>query len=1025
MKQTEFAPCFSAYFFRCARMIKLCFFSLLFTFFTLTPVYGGGGRDSDLSKADALINEREYDKAILILTDFARRNPHRFDQAQQRLRRIYQIREEFNRCADELILTLLNEPENNEKILELSKKLYSLENENSLLLENFVSRTLEIAQFNANRNTLRDILEKGRGFLDKGDSFSAIQKYAEGMSLMRDEFYASGFPEFVQREVRTETERVNSVLASFQTAHTQMTALSAELDRGISSGDLNRITQLIDRLIPALDRFIRLKNDLYTAVIVFERNLSRIQIDRPELGDRNHLAFLSVIIRGRTGESDTALDAENIQEGMLGAFDVSWKNTVNANLTALSAILERANVSALRAFNAREYTAVTVSLNRMDSYFNLTDQFFEKHRQFFENDPLFQDTAVLFGNTILTEDIHQFLELRALNEANLALSQAAVIAQRQNIDRSSLNRWRQDSITASAALTNEQQVRRNINQTQQELENITIRANQVNLTINTYNPILHITNTLNAINLLQTALLEEERLSVQRYYYIAHNNIQNNLSARKAEIERGRNFLEGESRTSGDGALSVYRYPTEALEVLTVTVNTLTIELQDINTIAAQYRNEPQRISSNEEIANLFTNFQASVNEMNTLRIQGNTLLETARSRSSQAVAFRQEAERMYRDAQTAYQRQNFELARERITRASERINSSLEVQASSSLRSTWDTQLLTLGQDITRAENELIITEVRNLVNNARTAYFAGNFQQAEENLTRARNRWRVTNSTENEEVVYWLGIIRTALSARSGRVIPPTAPLYAEMSQLLSQAQRSYEEGVRNINAGLRIQGLSKFDEARQMTREVRLMFPLNQEAGILELRIEQFTDPAIFNTAFEQRLRAAIAGTRQRSLESYADLQNLAEINPRYPNIRAILTQAEIDMGFRPPPPNPANIARSRELTVSANRILEGNVSTLFEAALDQINEAITLNPENTEATIIKDRLLNRLSVPTAIVLTSEDEETYQRAMRELQSGNNLVAFALVERLMENPRNRNITKLVELQRRIQSIL
>jgi tetratricopeptide (TPR) repeat protein len=93
--------------------------------------------------------------------------------------------------------------------------------------------------------------------------------------------------------------------------------------------------------------------------------------------------------------------------------------------------------------------------------------------------------------------------------------------------------------------------------------------------------------------------------------------------------------------------------------------------------------------------------------------------------------------------------------------------------------------------------------------------------------------------------------------------------------------------------------------------------------------------------------------------------------------------------------------------------------------YEVALEQINEAIRLNPDNAAAARVKDRLLNRMSVPGAIVLTREDEEDYQRAMRELQAGNNLVAFALVERLMQNPRNRNITKLIELQRRIQSVI
>jgi hypothetical protein len=62
---------------------------------------------------------------------------------------------------------------------------------------------------------------------------------------------------------------------------------------------------------------------------------------------------------------------------------------------------------------------------------------------------------------------------------------------------------------------------------------------------------------------------------------------------------------------------------------------------------------------------------------------------------------------------------------------------------------------------------------------------------------------------------------------------------------------------------------------------------------------------------------------------------------------------------------------------------------------------------------------------MNVPGAIVLNSEDEEQYQRAVRELQSGNNLVALAIVDRLLQNPKNHNITKLTELQRRIQSVL
>ena len=998
------------------RSFILSFFAFFLLFTAISPVFGGGGRDAALSKADALIKVKEYEEAILILTNFSRNNPDRFDKAQDRLRKIYKLRDEFNRTADELILTLLNEPENNEKILALSRKLYSLEKADSPLLVNFVSRTREISEFNVTRTNLRSILEKGRELLDKNDGAAAIQTYGSGMYFMRDDFFAGGYGEAIENEVLRETERVNSILASFPQVNSQIISLALELTRAISTGDMLRINQAITRLPPGIDRLTELKNDLYDAANSFDRILTRLQANNPELLDRNHLSFLLVIISGRSGEA--------VQEGMLGAFDASWRASIGSSLDALTLYLERANTSALASFNAKDYNSVLTALNTMENYYNLSGQFFERHRQLFRSSGIssaYSQTITFSGNTFLRLDARQFLELKALNESNNSLMRASDTAMRYNIDTMSLSRWQQGSITAAAAISAEKQTRNSINAAQRETANIILRLNQFNAESDAYYKITHISNTVKSIDALRAGFQKDELQSVYRYYTIAHNSLKSNLNTRKEELERGRNFLNGERREYESG-VTIYYYPTEALEVLTRTLNAVSADLADGNSILAEYRNERQTISADTELSAIHANYQAAVNETAELRNQALALAETARSRSTQAEAFKQEADRLYREAQTAYQRQNFEAARERVTQASARINNSLEIQASASLRSTWDAQLLNLGESISRAENELIIIEVRNLVNSARSAYFAGSFQQAEDNLLRARSRWRVTNSEENDEVIYWLGIIRTALSARSGRVIPATAPLFTEMSQLLSHAQRSYEEGVRHINAGRRAQGLAKFEEARRMTREVRLMFPVNHEAGILELRIEQFTDPAAFNASFEQRLRTAVSGTRLRSLESYADLQNLAEINPRYPNIRAILTQAEIDMGFRPPPPNPANIERSRELTASVNRIIEGNVSTLFGTALVQIDEAITLNPENSEATQAKDRLLSRMSVPGTIVLSREDEETYQRAMRELQAGNNLIARALVERLMENPRNRNITKLVELQRRLQ---
>jgi tetratricopeptide (TPR) repeat protein len=199
---------------------------------------------------------------------------------------------------------------------------------------------------------------------------------------------------------------------------------------------------------------------------------------------------------------------------------------------------------------------------------------------------------------------------------------------------------------------------------------------------------------------------------------------------------------------------------------------------------------------------------------------------------------------------------------------------------------------------------------------------------------------------------------------------------------------------------------------------------MFPINEEAGLLDLRMDQIADPAVFNASFQQRLNAAVSGTKQKSTQAYADLQNLAVINPRYPGMRTILDQAEIDMGIRPPPPDPRDLAQSAELTSQALAIINANVRVQFEVAKEQLSQAIRLNPNNSAASEALDRVNNLIGGNDTIVLTNNAEAEYQRAVRELQQGNTIVAMSIVQQLLQDPRNRT-SRILDLQRRIESML
>jgi len=985
------------------RITTLFIFLLFLQVFT---AFAGGGKEGELSRADELIKNKLYDDAIILLGDFTRSNPDYFDETQLRLHRIYQIRDEFNRVADELINTLLNDPDNNEKIYSLSSHLYTLEHENSPIMVNFVAKAQEIALFNINRNKLRGIMERGRNLLDRGESYTALQTYAEGMTIMRDEFYAGNFTESSKNEVRREAQRVDSTIASFRQTGERMSALSAEYVRAVERGDMNAIRETSGQLSSAIDRFYALKQELYTSVNVFDRILNEIKTVSPDTGDRNHLAFVSAVINGRSGEST--------QEGMLGAFDTYWNNSIDPVFNAIAFYMERVKNFYIAAINEGNYFIDTSSANIITYHVNYSYALFEKKRQLIEGSN--PQTLSLRGNNILNSDIRRFIEISALNEADNFLNQAVSAGLRRNIDLSSLDRRNEGNITASQAFGIEQQTIIILNELQNDIDAIISNANAVNAQLSGYYRVTHITDAVRAIENMHTQFLAQEQQSVNRYFTIAHQNLQSTLSARRNELETGRRYIYGPR--GEEESFTALRYPSEALPVLTSMLAGAAVDLDNANIFTDQYRLSAETAASNAD-------YQATIRELTAIVTQGRELLEAARSRSAQAEAYRQEGERLFSEAQNAFQRRDFTTARDRIERASVRFSDSLFLQDSASVRERRDVQLINFGQSIAAAENEIVIAEVRSLLNSARNSYFNGNFVQAEDSLVRARNRWHTTNSDENEEVSLWLNIVRNALSANTGRVISPTAPLYPEMSQLLSQAQRNYEEGIRYINTNQRTAGLEKFDEARQLTREVKLVFPLNQEAGILDLRIEQFIDPAEFNATFEQRIRNAITGTRTRSIEAFADLQNLAEINPNYPNIRALITQAEIDMGYRPPPPNPENIARSAQLTASANRIVQANQAAQYDVARLQLDEAIVLNPDNTEAMRVRDILLGRMSIPGTIILTMDDEAYYQQALREFNAGNNLVAYSLVEMLLQNPRNRNITKVLELQRRIQSVL
>jgi hypothetical protein len=1018
-------------------LVKNRIFPLFLWLFALSltapSLYARGKQDQSLRMADTLIAEKQYDDAILILSDFARKHPERFGESQQRLQQIYKIREEYNYIADELIDEVISDAPDMERVLSLTNRLEELESSSKPQVRQFIERVRELAMFNHNRQRLAQILEQGRAQIDRGDFEGALLTYAGGMDIYQDDFFASGYGEIIEQRVRQRIGNISNVPAAFSHAAAPLRTAAADMAQAADQGlPPARMGELYNHLSGEMDVFINLQRQLYEAADYFDRQLSELQRMDSVYGDRSFLSFASRLLRGRSGES--------VPEGMLGVLEGYWNSAAAAAETSLQNRTDAGYNAGLSAALNREYQASQRNFILTREYKLYPQNLIIKRRMLKEQGGL--ALVEINDQTVLRENMELFLKYESMDGAVQLLLQGCDLgaiyeSSVQPGERNSVESWRGGTLAAAVALRREQELQDTLGNLGRDIDNLISQLNQKEIDLRGFqeeidanseqkpNILVYINNARTVIGGLRSGVTRDQLQSSVRYYTIANGELEKRLAGRREQFTGARSQINGIRRVTQDRGEVLDRFPSEGLAVITAMINAITADTEEGTALLSRYARDPREIAADQTVTALHNSARSMMNEFSSLRSQGQNLLAPTRNQIAEADAYRQDGVRYYREAQNALGRQNFDIARDRVTRAAEQFNASLAIQESAALRNEWDTQLFVLGQEINRLENDMVIRDVRRMVIDARAAYFQGSFERAEDLLVRAQNRWHVTNRENDEEVDYWLNIVRGAVSLRSGRTIPVTAPLYPEMSQLLSEAKKSYEEGIRLLDSGRRSEGIARFNDARQKTRDVKLMFPVNQEAGMLDLRMDQVVDPRAFDSGFEQRLRTAIAGTERRSIEAFAELQNLAEINPRYPGLAGILNRAEIAMGIRPPPPDPRAIARSNELSASAQRILDTNNTAQFEVALAQINEAIILNPTNNQATVVKDRLLTRISNSNALVMSSQDEAAYSQALREYQQGNYIMSLAIVQRLLQNPQYRNISKLLELQRRVQAYL
>ena len=1020
-----------------------------------------------LSQIDDLIEKKEYSKALEQLSLYIKIHPEQFDKSQKRISRILNARDGFNTLAKELSGKMQQSENLDESSAALADELDTQKMDIIVTLEkseqnpppeivaltNDARRTVRLSYY-INRSNL--IISQGVAMINgardnEADPYSsAAEKFKEALSLKTNDsdvvfegekeipvVYPESLNAEVQRHIRLVDRYSQSLKLQLDDAQKAYDAYVMSLRNFNRASSAQNLT-LVNDTFAAL---ANTRNQIYREGLELKKLDQRALSLNPGLGDTSYITFSCWAVTG------TGVDADS---GIVGAVDSFWNtrvesmkqvvyDTIKANYEQIAGAFD---IKSQTSFPASDYALINRSRTDSAEY---ADQGLKVQALYklVESSPA--------QNFTRYNDSMNFAAAYSRNELRSLFATDSEI-QNQNNLVDNYNPQNQDVTQTAKVLQGYIQNYNRQIQPLNALESSALVAGKKGSGSQPAVPVLNNRRTTSGVQLEDRELFFDDsiaffegavkvsRQECERRAGLLWGMIAKNYSEQADKVladftlrnVHAKTLLDGveESVSAGSEtstAKIVKFYPSQAR----TEAEKLNSDIQKEKTVLVSYNKSlsagRQYNETVPEYANGVKNIETVISALDALIVQNNQIVATARQKIQLASKDANEARLNYQRAVAALNKNQFDEARNLLDLARRKYNSSLAQQEDASLRSESDRQLFSLDEEISRKQNEYVVRETRSLKESARTAYYNGNFDAAESNLVKARTLWAVTNVEEDQEITNLLALVNTALSMKTGRVIASTDPLYPEMSQILSISNQYYDQGAKLMADGKREEAKAILEQARAKLRTLQLIYPLNQDASLLILKIDRLVDPDAFNAMFEQKIQAARVEYKNpaKQNQAYADLLDLQQINPNYKGLASLILNIEYELGIKQKPVDNSSKTRSQNLTEQARKLYNsanGNENSL-KRAVALLDQAISLNPNNSAATTLKDRIQTSIGGKATEILSAQDEQSYQLAVQEMNRGNIINANNLVEDLIaKNGQNK---KLRQLRQRIRALM
>ena len=1003
--------------------VTVLLFLLVFFTLAVSGVFASGSQEDPLQQAKLLVEQREYNAAMLICSEILRTEPERMEEVQSLLTKIRREKDIYNDKYEELIDVYGGEDV--EAAYPLIEDLQELEpNPNESTRVSLVLAR-ETAGFVFNNNRWVRLMDEASVQIGERQYSDAVETYMTGFDLSRVIFEDGGYGNIIVNDVFSRADDMNNDSLAFLELYPSLLNRRAEINTVFSGRELDDyisgVSGSYDELSQAAEIRERLK-DAADYFIVQENNIRTTRGDDKQI---HYLIYMDRLLNGRTTVEEL--------EGITGVIDLIWNEVFGIIRDNSLSYVEELFAEGISEYEAGRFDSAESVFENVLRIAESSSGFYEFGGNYFESDSQYQRDGLL-----ITQKAEYDLEHEIIDQAaSVAAEIPVIIARLQSLEElkeriagidGESEGYRESGSLVRADITTERDaIELSLAEWEQNLSALTALADQElpaypRLTAEAVIPV-------DEYGLMKEDIFSIEVSLAETLAGIGLQLLEQEYGLVKADVDQGAALIAGIPAEDAAAVAEedvefeiVYRYPDQALNMLMNTEQAVRKLVSGIEALDDEIAGERPEIRATGEVRSIGEAASSLMERAEALLSEADKLAENARTQIFSAEKLKQEGERRIEESRQLTQRAQFAAAKERLEQAAGKFDESLSYLEDQVLRTYRDTEIPRLYEEIQVAENNLVVRQVREYLTSGKASYSQGNFPAAQAVLIKAQSRWSDTNVDPNPEVEYWLTLTQTALSVTSGRVIAATDPLYTEMSQFLNQAQADFQKARTEYDAGRRSEANSLFEKAEQSILYVQQFFPFNEKARVLNLRISQYRDPEQFEEVFGNELRSARALISTNPQKAYIDLKDLEAIFPRYSGLQAAITEAEYAAGIKVRPPDPAKLARSRELYDLAYSIVSRNIRSEFNVALSYLDEAISLNPENNEAIRLKDRISTDVGGTATAVMSNADQQLYNEAVSEFTAGNYLKARIIVENLLKNPENKRNPKLLDLQERIE---